>query len=51
MPQADGTFAIKPFIDVERVTHAVIFMANLPLTANVLSITVMATAMPLVGRG
>jgi NAD(P)-dependent dehydrogenase (short-subunit alcohol dehydrogenase family) len=51
MPQADGTFAIEPFIDIEDVTRAVIFMADLPLTANVLSVTVMATAMPLVGRG
>ena len=38
-------------MDVECVAKAVIYMASLPLDANVLFMTVMATAMPLVGRG
>jgi NAD(P)-dependent dehydrogenase (short-subunit alcohol dehydrogenase family) len=51
MPQANGTFAAEPYIELAHVTRAVLYMASLPLNANVLFMTVMATAMPLVGRG
>ncbi|HEV7255008.1 MAG TPA: SDR family oxidoreductase [Mesorhizobium sp.] len=51
VPQADGRFAIEPTMDVARVAEAVVFMAGLPLDANVLTMTVMATNMPFVGRG
>jgi len=51
MPQANGTFAAEPVMDVERVAEAVVYMAGLPLDANVLFMTVMATKMPFVGRG
>ena len=51
MPQANGTIAIEPTMDVENVARAVVFMASMPLDANVLFMTVMATKMPLVGRG
>jgi len=51
LPQADGSLRAEPFIDVDHVAAAVLHMANLPLEANVLSMTVMATQMPLVGRG
>jgi NAD(P)-dependent dehydrogenase (short-subunit alcohol dehydrogenase family) len=49
--QADGTIAREPTMDVAHVASAVVYMAGLPLDANVLSLTVMATAMPFVGRG
>jgi len=49
--QANGTIAVEPMMDVECVARAVLYMAGLPLGANVLSMTVMATKMPLVGRG
>jgi NAD(P)-dependent dehydrogenase (short-subunit alcohol dehydrogenase family) len=49
--QANGTIASEPTIPVEHIANAVIYMASLPLDANVLSMTVMATKMPLVGRG
>jgi NAD(P)-dependent dehydrogenase (short-subunit alcohol dehydrogenase family) len=49
--QADGRIAIEPTMDVECVARAVVYMASLPLNANVLFMTVMATTMPLVGRG
>ena len=49
--QADGSIAPEPTMDVGDVVKAVVYMASLPLTANVLSMTVMATRMPLVGRG
>ena len=51
VPQANGTVAIEPRMDVENVARAVVYMASLPLDANVLFMTVMATQMPLVGRG
>jgi NAD(P)-dependent dehydrogenase (short-subunit alcohol dehydrogenase family) len=51
MPQADGRVAAEPVMDVERVAEAVVYMASLPLDANVLFMTVMATKMPFVGRG
>jgi NAD(P)-dependent dehydrogenase (short-subunit alcohol dehydrogenase family) len=49
--QANGTVAIEPTMDVEAVARAVVYMASLPLDANVLFLTVMATKMPFVGRG
>jgi NAD(P)-dependent dehydrogenase (short-subunit alcohol dehydrogenase family) len=51
VPQANGTTSVEPRMDVAHVARAVLYMANLPLDANVLSMTVMATKMPLVGRG
>ena len=51
MPQADGTLALEPTIDVEHDARAVVYMATLPLDANVQFMTVMATKMPFVGRG
>jgi NAD(P)-dependent dehydrogenase (short-subunit alcohol dehydrogenase family) len=49
--QADGEIRIEPLMDVNIVGQSVLYMANLPLSANVLSHTVMATNMPFVGRG
>lgn len=51
MPQADGCTKPEPIMDVQEVARAVVHMASLPLSANVLSMTVMATKMPFVGRG
>ena len=51
VPQADGSIAIEPTIDPATVGEAIVHMASLPLTANVLSMTLMATKMPFVGRG
>ena len=51
VPQANGTVAPEPTMDVECVARAVTYMAGLPLDANVLFLTVMATKMPFVGRG
>lgn len=51
VPQADGTVKAEPTMDVENVARAVVYMASLPLDANVQFITVMATKMPFVGRG
>ena len=51
VPQADGTVAIEPTIDATHVAEAVVYMAGLPLSANVLFMTVIATKMPFVGRG
>ena len=51
VPQADGAVRAEPVMDVEHVARAVLYMASLPLDANVLSLTVMATKMPFVGRG
>lgn len=51
VPQADGSIAPEPVMDVQHVADAVLHMANLPLDANVLFMTVMATNMPFVGRG
>jgi len=50
-PQADGSVAPEPLIDVGIVARAVVYMASLPLDANVQFMTVMATKMPYVGRG
>jgi NAD(P)-dependent dehydrogenase (short-subunit alcohol dehydrogenase family) len=51
VPQADGSLAPEPTMDVDHVARAVVYMAGLPLDANVLFMTVMATKMPFVGRG
>jgi NAD(P)-dependent dehydrogenase (short-subunit alcohol dehydrogenase family) len=51
VPQANGTTMVEPRMDVEHVANAVVMMAKLPLDANILTMTVMATKMPLVGRG
>jgi NADP-dependent 3-hydroxy acid dehydrogenase YdfG len=49
--QANGEIAVEPRIDLEHVARAVLYMARLPLEANVQFMTVMATKMPFVGRG
>jgi NAD(P)-dependent dehydrogenase (short-subunit alcohol dehydrogenase family) len=51
VPQADGTLAPEPVMDVEIVAKTVLYMASLPLDANVQFMTVMATKMPFIGRG
>ena len=51
VPQANGEIANEPVMDVDNVSRAVVYMASLPLDANVQFLTVMATKMPLVGRG
>ncbi|CAN5888792.1 SDR family oxidoreductase [soil metagenome] len=51
VPQANGEMGIEPLIDVKIVGQSVLYMANLPLEANVLFHTIMATKMPFVGRG
>jgi NAD(P)-dependent dehydrogenase (short-subunit alcohol dehydrogenase family) len=51
VPQAHGGMAVEPRMDLAHVSNAVLYMAGLPLEANVLTMTVMATKMPLVGRG
>jgi len=49
--QADGSTKVEPRMDLKHVADAVLYMAGLPLEANVQFMTVMATKMPLVGRG
>ncbi|HYE41162.1 MAG TPA: SDR family oxidoreductase, partial [Ramlibacter sp.] len=51
VPQANGEIAVEPLMDVDIVGQSILYMANLPLEANVLFHTVMATKMPFVGRG
>jgi NAD(P)-dependent dehydrogenase (short-subunit alcohol dehydrogenase family) len=51
VPQADGTRAVEPTMDVEGIADAILYMAGLPLDANVQFMTVMATQMPYIGRG
>ena len=51
VPQANGEIAVEPLMDVSIVGQSILYMANLPLEANVLFHTVMATKMPFVGRG
>jgi NAD(P)-dependent dehydrogenase (short-subunit alcohol dehydrogenase family) len=51
VPQANGTISVEPTMDVEHVAQAVVYMAGLPLDANVQFMTVMATKMPFLGRG
>ncbi len=51
VPQANGTVAAEPLMDVQHVGNAILHMANLPLDANILFLTIMATKMPFVGSG
>jgi NAD(P)-dependent dehydrogenase (short-subunit alcohol dehydrogenase family) len=51
VPQANGSTEVEPTMDPEEAARAVVYMASLPLDANVLFMTVMATKMPFVGRG
>ncbi|HEY7039143.1 MAG TPA: SDR family oxidoreductase [Methylomirabilota bacterium] len=51
VPQANGQVAVEPLMDVEHVASAVVYMASLPLDANVQFMTIMATKMPFIGRG
>ncbi len=51
VPQANGTIAAEPLVDLSHVARAVVYMASLPLDANVQFMTVMATKMPFIGRG
>jgi NAD(P)-dependent dehydrogenase (short-subunit alcohol dehydrogenase family) len=51
IPQANGDVAVEPLVDLEHVAKAVVYMAGLPLEANVQFMTVMATKMPFIGRG
>ncbi|HEV2364317.1 MAG TPA: SDR family oxidoreductase [Caulobacteraceae bacterium] len=51
VPQASGEMATEPVMDVRAVADALVYMASLPLDANVLFMTVMAAKMPFVGRG
>ena len=51
VPQANGKIAVEPLMDAGYVAQALLYMASLPLEANVLTLTVMATRMPFVGRG
>jgi NAD(P)-dependent dehydrogenase (short-subunit alcohol dehydrogenase family) len=51
VPQADGHIAVEPLMDLTHVANAVLYMASLPLDANVQFMTVMATKMPFIGRG
>ncbi|OLC17499.1 MAG: 3-oxoacyl-ACP reductase [Candidatus Rokubacteria bacterium 13_1_40CM_69_27] len=51
VPQPNGSIAAEPTIDVQHVARAVVYMASLPLDANVQFLTVMATKMPFIGRG
>ena len=50
-PQADGRIAVEPMMDPEEVGAAIVHMASLPLSTNILTMTIMATKMPFVGRG
>ncbi|OYZ97349.1 MAG: 3-oxoacyl-ACP reductase, partial [Polynucleobacter sp. 24-46-87] len=49
--QADGSKKAEPLMDVDHVGQAVLHMAQLPLESNILSMTIMASKMPFVGRG
>ena len=51
VPQANGDVAVEPVMHVDDVARTVLFMASLPLDTNIQTLTVMATAMPFVGRG
>ncbi len=51
VPQADGRLAVEPTMDVNEVGDAIVHMASLPLSTNILTMTIMATKMPFVGRG
>jgi hypothetical protein len=49
--QADGSIAPEPVMNTDQVASSVVYMASLPLSANVQFLTVMATKMPFLGRG
>jgi NADP-dependent 3-hydroxy acid dehydrogenase YdfG len=51
VPQADGRIAVEPTMDPDEVGAAIVHMAGLPLSTNILTMTIMATKMPFVGRG
>jgi len=51
VPQADGSVAVEPVFDARHVADAVLYMASLPLDANVQFLTITATKMPYIGRG
>ena len=51
LPQADGTLAVEPLMDVDHVGEAIVHIASFPLETNVQFMTIMATKMPFVGRG
>jgi NAD(P)-dependent dehydrogenase (short-subunit alcohol dehydrogenase family) len=51
VPQANGEITVEPRMELEHVARAVLYMASLPLEANVQFMTVMATKMPFIGRG
>ena len=51
VPQANGSIAVEPLMDVAHVASAIVYMAGLPLDANVQFLTIMARDMPFVGRG
>jgi NAD(P)-dependent dehydrogenase (short-subunit alcohol dehydrogenase family) len=51
VPQANGTIAVEPMMEVADVAHAVVFMASLPPSANAQFLTIMATKMPFIARG
>jgi NADP-dependent 3-hydroxy acid dehydrogenase YdfG len=51
VPQPNGTMMVEPRMDVQHVAEAIVYMAGLPKESNVLTMTVMATKMPYVGRG
>ena len=51
VPQADGSLAVEPTMDVDNVARTILYMAGLPLDANAQFVTIMATKMPLIGRG
>ena len=51
MLQANGSIAAEPVFDSQRVADAVLYMASLPLDANVQFLTITATTMPYIGRG
>jgi NAD(P)-dependent dehydrogenase (short-subunit alcohol dehydrogenase family) len=51
VPQANGSIAVEPTMDVDHVARAIVYMASLPLEANVQFMSVIATKMPYIGRG
>ena len=51
VPQADGSTMVEPTMDVDNVSRAILYMANLPPNANAQFLTIMATKMPYLGRG
>ena len=51
VPQANGQLSPEPRMNVQNIADAIVYMANRPLDTNVQFMTVMATAMPYIGRG